>query len=188
MTWWHYKSILSKLPTLDSTPKPLRKEVCVFLSSKYTFESTHSWWSSCGDDGMEGVGGRVPVVGDVHTIEDRWEPQHNRPRPVVLLLGCTYAKLMCMRRGNFPYYYLIIWRKLKMCIFIFTEASFSLWVLLLPACVCTCVSVCSRVIHKFVCAITHHLFKPGSPNLDQKCKITWLRSLLFWGDLHCPPM
>ena len=26
-------------------------------------------------------------------------------------------------------------------------------------------------------------FKPGSPNLDQRGKIPWLRSLLFWGQL-----
>ena len=30
-------------------------------------------------------------------------------------------------------------------------------------------------------AITHHPFKLGPPNLDQMCKIPWLRSLLFWG-------
>ena len=29
--------------------------------------------------------------------------------------------------------------------------------------------------------ITHHPFKLGSPNLDQRCKMPWLRSLLFWG-------
>ena len=28
--------------------------------------------------------------------------------------------------------------------------------------------------------ITHCPFKPGSPNLDQRWKIAWLRSLLFW--------
>ena len=28
--------------------------------------------------------------------------------------------------------------------------------------------------------ITHHPFKLGSPNLDQRCKIHWLISLLFW--------
>ena len=26
-----------------------------------------------------------------------------------------------------------------------------------------------------------HLFGQGPPNLDQRCKISWLRSLLFWG-------
>ena len=30
-------------------------------------------------------------------------------------------------------------------------------------------------------AITHHPFKLRPPNLDQRCKIPWLRSLLFWG-------
>ena len=33
---------------------------------------------------------------------------------------------------------------------------------------------------KFVRAITHHPFKPVSPNLDQRCKTTWLRYLLFF--------
>ena len=28
--------------------------------------------------------------------------------------------------------------------------------------------------------LTHHPFKLGSPNLEQRCKIHWLRSLLFW--------
>ena len=27
---------------------------------------------------------------------------------------------------------------------------------------------------------THHPFKLGSPNFDQRCKLTWLRSLSFW--------
>ena len=31
--------------------------------------------------------------------------------------------------------------------------------------------------------ITHHPLKLESPNLDQKYKICWLRSLLFWGQL-----
>ena len=34
---------------------------------------------------------------------------------------------------------------------------------------------------ELVHAITHHPFKLGPPNLDQRCKIPWLRSLLFWG-------
>ena len=35
---------------------------------------------------------------------------------------------------------------------------------------------------KFVHVITHHLFKQGSPNLDQKCKTHWLRFLWFCGE------
>ena len=54
------------------------------------------------------------------------------------------------------------------------EASFGLRVLSLP------VSVRPSVT-KFVRAITHNPIKLGSPNLDQRCKIPWLRSLLFWG-------
>ena len=34
---------------------------------------------------------------------------------------------------------------------------------------------------ELVRAITHHPFELGPPNLDQRCKIPWLRSLLFWG-------
>ena len=34
---------------------------------------------------------------------------------------------------------------------------------------------------KFICMTTHHLFKLGSPNLDQRCKITWLNFLFFCG-------
>ena len=34
---------------------------------------------------------------------------------------------------------------------------------------------------ELVRAITHHPFTLGSQNLDQRCKIPWLRSVLFWG-------
>ena len=34
---------------------------------------------------------------------------------------------------------------------------------------------------ELVRAIIHQPFKPGSPNLDQRCKRPWLRSLLFCG-------
>ena len=34
---------------------------------------------------------------------------------------------------------------------------------------------------ELVRAITHHPFMLGPPNLDQRCKIPWLRTLLFWG-------
>ena len=45
--------------------------------------------------------------------------------------------------------------------------------------VCVCVSLC--INHVLVHAITRDRFKLGSPNLDQRCKRTWLRSLLFLG-------
>ena len=57
------------------------------------------------------------------------------------------------------------------------EASFGLRVLSLPLSV-------GPSVTKFVCAITHHPFKLGSPNLDQRCKTPWLRSLLFWGTIN----
>ena len=57
------------------------------------------------------------------------------------------------------------------------EASFGLRVLSLPASVCLCVCMCGN--HVLVRTITHHRFKLGSPNLDQGCKVPWLRHLLF---------
>ena len=49
------------------------------------------------------------------------------------------------------------------------------------ACVCLCMCVCVSVNHQFVRTITCHPLKLQSPNLDKKCKTSWLRSLLFWG-------
>ena len=60
---------------------------------------------------------------------------------------------------------------------IFTQGQF--W----PSCIvvaCVCLSVT-----KFVGAITHYRFKLGSPNLDQRCKRPWLRSLMFCGTIDC---
>ena len=48
------------------------------------------------------------------------------------------------------------------------------------ACVCPSVRPSTT---KFVRAITHQLSKLGSPNLDQRCKRPWLRSLLFCGTI-----
>ena len=45
-------------------------------------------------------------------------------------------------------------------------------------CLCVCVS-CLCVNHLLVRVITWDPFKLGSPNLDQRCKMPWLRSLLF---------
>ena len=65
------------------------------------------------------------------------------------------------------------------------EASFGLRVLSLPVCVCVCVCVRVSVNHEFVRAITHQLFKLGSPNLDKRCKRPWLSALLFCGMIDC---
>ena len=48
---------------------------------------------------------------------------------------------------------------------------------------CVCVCVCLSVNHQLVRAITHQPFKLESPNLDQRCKRHWLRSLLFFGTI-----
>ena len=47
--------------------------------------------------------------------------------------------------------------------------------------VCMCVCVPVSVNHELVRAIIHQPFKLGSPNLDQRCKRPWLRSLFFCG-------
>ena len=60
------------------------------------------------------------------------------------------------------------------------EASFGYsFVLACAVCVSVWVGVSLCVNHLFVLAITQDPFKLGSPNLDQRCKTTWLRSLLF---------
>ena len=44
-------------------------------------------------------------------------------------------------------------------------------------CVCPCVCVNPQLVH----TITRDPFKLGSPNLGQRCKRPWLRSVLFFG-------
>ena len=61
------------------------------------------------------------------------------------------------------------------------EASFGLQVLSSLASVGLCVRVCVCINHELVRMITHRSFKLGSPNLDQRCKTPWFRSLLFLG-------
>ena len=46
-----------------------------------------------------------------------------------------------------------------------------------PDIVVACVPVC--VNHEFSCAITHHLFKLGAPNLNQRCKRSWSSLVSF---------
>ena len=53
--------------------------------------------------------------------------------------------------------------------------------LCLRLCVCLSVCLCVCVNHLLVRTITRDPFKLGSPNLDQRCKRPWLRSLLFCG-------
>ena len=68
--------------------------------------------------------------------------------------------------------------------FIFTQGQF--WPSgIVVACVCLC--VCVSVNHELVRAIIHQPFKLGSPNLVQRSKTPWLRSLLFfWGNWPWP--
>ena len=70
----------------------------------------------------------------------------------------------------------------NLVIFVFTWGQF--WPSgIVIACVCVCVCVCVSVNHELACMITHHPFKLESPNLDQKCKRPWLRSLLYFGTI-----
>ena len=66
------------------------------------------------------------------------------------------------------------------CCFFFTRGQF--WPSgIVVACVCVYVCVHVSVNHELVRTIIHQPFKLGSPNLDQRCKRPWLRSLLFCG-------
>ena len=50
----------------------------------------------------------------------------------------------------------------------------------LSVCVSVLPSICVCGKHLLVRAITQHPLKLGSPNLDNRCKRPWLRSLLSW--------
>ena len=68
---------------------------------------------------------------------------------------------------------------------LFTHSiTFYPWSVLACGIVVAPVRPCVRPsITKFVRAITHEPFKLASPNLDQRCKTNWLRSLLFYGTI-----
>ena len=85
-------------------------------------------------------------------------------------MSLSFAKL------TFPWQYLFHCKDAILQLLL-PEASFGLRVLSLPLSVRPSVT-------KFVRAITHHPFKLGSPNLDQRCKTPWLRSLLFLGAIN----
>ena len=104
------------------------------------------------------------------------------PRDVATSYSLKFARALVRFQGcEFDNGLTVWWTELV--IRFLPEASFGLRVLSLPGCVCVSVN------HELVCAITRHKFELESPNLDQKCKIFWLRSLLFLGliglDLPC---
>ena len=90
------------------------------------------------------------------------------------LFSCNQAALWMVQYVSLS---LSLFLCLSVCPFL-PEASFGLRVLSLPASVRPSVT-------KFVRAITHYPFKLGAPNLDQRCKRPWLRSLLFCGTMDC---
>ena len=47
-------------------------------------------------------------------------------------------------------------------------------------CLCVCLCVCPWLCQTKAC-LHNHLFKLELPNYDKRCKIPWLRSLIFWG-------
>ena len=51
----------------------------------------------------------------------------------------------------------------------------------LRLCVCVSLCLCVCINHGLVHTITHHSFKLESPNLEQRCKRPWLRSLRVLG-------
>ena len=64
-----------------------------------------------------------------------------------------------------------------------SETFFGLWVLSLPASVC--LSVRSSVCQSLTCPCNNSgSFQARVTNLDQRCKTSWLRSLLFCGWLN----
>ena len=60
------------------------------------------------------------------------------------------------------------------------SVSVCLFVRLLSVCVCLCTN--PELVH----ARTHHPFKLGLPNLDQRCKTSQLRFLFLWGVMLKP--
>ena len=71
----------------------------------------------------------------------------------------------------------------RIAIIVFIWGQF--WPLgIVVACICVSIPLC--VSHELVYKMTHDLFKLGSPNLPQRCKIPWF---VVWGpidlDLHC---
>ena len=54
-------------------------------------------------------------------------------------------------------------------------------------CVHVCLSVCLCIDRKLVCMITHHPFKLGSPNINQRCIRTWFKvPIVLWGNWSWP--
>ena len=88
-------------------------------------------------------------------------------------------------KGQWTTHFLIKWLTSKASIIRIPLDFYPRPVLAFGYCRClrVCVCVCLSVNHQLVRAITHQPFKLESPNLDQRCKRPWLRSLLFFGTI-----
>ena len=109
-----------------------------------------------------------------------WACPHDHPPPVEVRIS-KFWPIMHLSSVKIPVNFRIDWYWSS--ISFLPEASFGLRVLSLPAsvCLCVCLSLCVSVNPELVRAINHDAFKLEPPNLDKRCKTTWLRSLLFWG-------
>ena len=95
------------------------------------------------------------------------------------------TKGMWVNRMLDPHCDFQLWSHPWPCTWIFKVNFYPRPVMAFGCCRClrVCVRVCLSVNHQLVRAITHQLFKLESPNLDQRCKRPWLRSLLLLGTI-----
>ena len=106
----------------------------------------------------------VCVIGSHLTREPTLSPVLNKCGNWELMLSTKFGSL-CPKVTNFGS----------------QNFGYQIWLCTRLGIVVACVCVCVCINHLLVRTIIRHLFKLGSPNLVQRSKTRWLRSLLFWG-------